>query len=103
MMNAPNVPGGESGLMSGTSPTHFSPFHLMPTRVGSHGFPSASAEARLYMNRRFAGQEEAQVWYIPGAGRSAVVAGRGLVADPVVEADRLQVGHHLDGAVLTQA
>ena len=65
MMKAPNVPGGESGLMSGTSPTHFSPFHLMPTRVASHGLPSASAEARLYMTRRFAGQEKPQLWYMP--------------------------------------
>jgi len=56
MMNAPNWPGGESGLMSGTSPTHFSPFQTMPGRDGSQGFPFASAEARLYMMRRLAGQ-----------------------------------------------
>src|SRR6185369_9101239 len=44
---------------------HFSPFHLMPTRVGSQGFPSASADARLYMTRRLAGHEKPQLWYIP--------------------------------------
>src|SRR5436853_332840 len=59
MMKAPNCPGGESGFMSGTSPTHFSPFQTIPGRVGSQGFPSLSAEARLYMTRRFAGQEKA--------------------------------------------
>ena len=75
MMNAPNSPGGESGLMSGTSPTHFSPFHLMPARVGSQGLPSASAEARLYMTRRLAGQEKAQLWNIPRPVGSAVVRG----------------------------
>jgi hypothetical protein len=50
------VPGGESGLMSGTSPVHLVPFHTMPGRFGSHALPSASAEARLYMTRRLAGQ-----------------------------------------------
>src|SRR5262249_59365393 len=65
MMNAPNSPGLESGLMSGTSPTHFSPFHLMPAREGSQGLPSLSAEARLYMTRRLAGHEKPQVWNIP--------------------------------------
>src|SRR5437764_9068952 len=72
MMNAPYWPGGESGLMSGTSPTHFSPFQTMPGRVGSHGFPSASADARLYMMRRLAGHENAQLWYMPRPVGSAV-------------------------------
>src|SRR5258708_38936498 len=60
MMNAPNWPGGELGAMSGTSPTQALPFQAMPGRVGSHGLPSASAEARLYMMRRFAGHANAQ-------------------------------------------
>src|SRR5918912_4426185 len=65
MMNAPYSPGGESGLMSGTSPTHFSPFQTMEGRVGSHGLPCASAPARLYMMRRFAGHENAHSWNMP--------------------------------------
>src|SRR5438309_853713 len=73
MMNAPNVPGGASGFMSGTSPTHFVPSHLMLTRVGSHGWPLASAPARLYMMRRFAGHENAQLWYMPRPVGSAVL------------------------------
>src|SRR5512140_1314917 len=72
MMNAPNSPGLLSGLMSGTSPTHFAPFQTMPGLVGSHGFPLASAEARLYMMRRFAGQEKPQFGNIPNPVGSAV-------------------------------
>src|SRR5262245_21830105 len=72
MMKAPNSPGGESGLMSGTSPTHFSPFQTMPRRFGSQGFPSASADARLYMTRRFAGHENPQLWNMPRPLGSAV-------------------------------
>ena len=73
MMKAPYVPGGASGFMSGTSPTHFSPFHWMPARARSHGRPSASAEARLYMIRRLAGQENAQLWYMPRPVGSALL------------------------------
>ncbi len=82
MMNAPNSPGGASGFMSGTSPTHFSPFHLMPARVGSQGLPSASAEARLYMTRRLAGQEKAQLWYMPSPVGSSVGAAAALGCRP---------------------
>jgi hypothetical protein len=39
--------GLEVGEKSGTSPTQVVPFHLMPDRDGSHGFPAASADARL--------------------------------------------------------
>src|SRR5262249_60807772 len=78
MMNAPNSPGLESGLMSGTSPTHFSPFHLMPAREGSQGLPSLSAEARLYMTRRLAGHEKPQVWNIPRPLGSALDRRAGL-------------------------
>jgi len=58
MMNAPNWPGGESGLISGTSPTQAWPFHLMPTRVGSHGLragPNAlcSVEEPIANSSRF--------------------------------------------------
>src|SRR5215470_16281265 len=72
MMNAPYSPGGESGLMSGTSPTHFSPFQTIPGRVGSQGLPCASAEARLYMMRRLAGHENAQLWNMPSPVGSAL-------------------------------
>src|SRR5262249_50734117 len=72
MMKAPNSPGGESGLMSGTSPTHFSPFQTMPGRFGSQALPSAFADARLYMMRRLAGHENPHVWYIPRPVGSAV-------------------------------
>src|SRR5215469_16141857 len=72
MMNAPSCPGGLSTLKSGTSPTHFSPFHWMPARFGSHGFPAASAEARLYMTRRLAGQLNAHWWNIPSPSGSAL-------------------------------
>ena len=72
MMKAPYSPGGESGLMSGTSPTQSFPFQAMPGRVGSQGFPSASADARLYMMRRFAGHEKPQLWNMPRPVGSAV-------------------------------
>ena len=58
--------------MSGTSPTHFSPFHWMPARFGSQGLPCASAEARLYMMRRLAGQLNAHWWNIPRPSGSAL-------------------------------
>ena len=58
--------------MSGTSPTHFSPFQTMPGRFGSQALPSASADARLYMTRRLAGQEKVQLWYMPRPVGSAV-------------------------------
>ena len=72
MMNAPYWPGGESGGKSGTSPTHFVPFHAMPGRVGSQGLPFASAEARLYMMRRLAGHENVQLGYMPRPVGSSV-------------------------------
>ena len=59
----------------------------MPTRVGSHGLPCASAEARLYMMRRLAGQLNAQSWIHAEARRIGVdaalreVAGLGVHAD----------------------
>src|SRR5882762_4609730 len=59
--------------MSGTSPTHFSPFQTMPGRVGSHGFPSLSAEARLYMTRRLAGHANAHSWNMPSPIGSALL------------------------------
>ncbi len=58
--------------MSGTSPTHFSPVQRTPERAGSQGLPSLSAEARLYITRRFAGQEKAQLWNMPSAVGSAL-------------------------------
>src|SRR5258706_278877 len=64
MMKAPYWPGGESAGKSGTSPTHFVPSHAMPGRVGSHGLPCASAEARLYMMRRLAGHQNVQSGYM---------------------------------------
>src|SRR5256885_11387712 len=73
MMKAPNCPGGESGLKSGTSPTHFSPFHTMLGRDGSQVFPSASAEARLYMMRRLAGHEKPHSWNMPRPVGSALL------------------------------
>ena len=39
--------GGLSGPKSGVSPTQRWPFHAMPARAGSHGFPCPSAEQRL--------------------------------------------------------
>src|SRR5256885_15266025 len=80
MMNAPNWPGGESGLMSGTSPTHFSPFHTMPGRDGSQGLPSASAEARLYMMRRLGRQGDAPSGDTPRPGGAALFARVGVFA-----------------------
>ena len=60
--------------MSGTSPTHFWPFQTMPGRFGSQALPSASADARLYMMRRLAGQEKVQLWNMPRPVGSAVDA-----------------------------
>jgi len=71
-MKAPYWPGGELGAMSGTSPTHSFPFQTMPGRVGSQGLPCASAEARLYKMRRFAGQANAQFGYMPSPVGSSV-------------------------------
>ncbi len=63
MMNAPwPSAGAESAGKSGTSPTQAEPFHSIPGRVGSHGRPSASAEARLYITRRLSGHDHAQSW-----------------------------------------
>ena len=85
--------------MSGTSPTHFSPFHLMPARVGSQGLPSLSAEARLYMTRRLAGQEKPQLWNMPrplgsafdAAGRVVARLGEGARVEPVAAGGRAVV------------
>ena len=73
MMKAPRCLGGESALMSGMSPTQRAPFHWMPTRCASHGLPSASADARLYMMRRLAGQLKAHWWNMPRPLGSALL------------------------------
>src|SRR5437870_432082 len=96
MMKAPYCPGGESGLMSGTSPTHFSPFQTIPGRVGSQGLPSASAEARLYMMRRFAGQENAQLWNMPSPVGSALFLRCELFPDSVYTPECNQLPHMVD-------
>src|SRR3989442_10910507 len=93
MMKAPYCPGGESGLMSGTSPTHFSPFQTMPGRDGSHGLPSASAEARLYMMRRFAGHENAQLWNMPSPVGSALFRRCALLPASVYTPECSQLPH----------
>ena len=54
--------GGEVVGKSGMSPTQAVPFQRMPGRVGSQGWPLASAEARLYMTRRLSGHDQAQSW-----------------------------------------
>src|SRR5256714_15250270 len=96
MMKAPYCPGGESGLMSGTSPTHFSPFQTMPGRVGSHGLPSASAEARLYMMRRLAGQENAQPWNMPNPVGSALFLRAALFPASVYTPECSQLPHMVE-------
>src|SRR5262245_17225432 len=61
MMNGFITPGLPVGAMSGTSnPVHRSPFHSISLRDGSQGLPVGSADARLYMMRRLAGQENDQ-------------------------------------------
>src|SRR5437867_10134180 len=82
--------------MSGTSPTHFSPFHQMPGRLGSQGLPSASAEARLYMIRRLAGQEKAQLWYIPRPLGSAVERRCALLPASVYTPEWSQLPHRVE-------
>jgi hypothetical protein len=48
MMKAPfPSDGAEVGEKSGTSPTQVLPFQRIPARVLSHGWPAASADARL--------------------------------------------------------
>src|SRR6266852_5548745 len=93
MMNAPKSPGFESGLMSGTSPTHFSPFHEMPGRLGSQGLPSTSADARLYMMRRLAGHENPQLWYMPRPFGSAVERRCALLPASVYTPEWSQLPH----------
>jgi hypothetical protein len=56
--------GFESALKSGTSfPTHFCwpSFHHTCLREGSQGLPEESHDARLYITRRFIGQDHAQL------------------------------------------
>src|SRR5439155_26923047 len=96
MMNAPNWPGGQSGLLSAPSPTHSSPFQTMPGRVGSHGLPSASAEARLYMMRRLAGQENAQPWNMPSPVGSALFLRAALFPASVYTPECSQLPHMVD-------
>src|SRR5215472_16834435 len=76
MMNGPMWSlGWESALKSGTSlPAHFAvaSFHQTCLREGSQGFPSISHEARLYITRRLAGQENAQFGKIPKPEGSSV-------------------------------
>src|SRR5262249_58874948 len=62
MMNGFITPGLPSRAMSGTSkPAHLAPSHSMSLRDGSQALPLGSAEARLYMMRRLAGHENAQL------------------------------------------
>src|ERR1051326_2128392 len=82
--------------MSGTSPTHFSPFQTIPGRVGSHGFPSASAEARLYMMRRLAGHENPQLGYTPSPVGSAVERRAALLPASVYTPRWSQLPHIVD-------
>src|ERR1700722_6066931 len=69
MMNGPiPLPGTSSALKSATSaPPQAVPFHLINCRFGLYGLPAGSQEARLYMTRRLAGQDQAQlsVWPMP--------------------------------------
>src|SRR5262245_27528354 len=103
MMNAPKVPGGESGLMSGTSPTHRSPFQTMPARLGSQGLPWASADARLYMMRRLAGHENPQVWYMPSPVASAVARRCALLPASVYTPECSQLPHRVEPSSLSCA
>src|SRR5205814_8730647 len=63
----------ESAVLTGLAPTQFSPFQTMWGRVGSHGLPSLSADALLYMIRRFAGLEKPQSWNMPSPIGSALL------------------------------
>src|SRR5437762_13410578 len=76
MMNGPMWSfGAESTLKSGTScPAHLpvDSFHHTCRRAGSQGFPVGSQDARLYMTRRFAGQDQAQFGYTPRPDGSSV-------------------------------
>src|SRR5471032_1463696 len=67
MMNGPMpFSGGSSTLKSGTSaPPQVVPFHATSLRVGSHGLPCKSQEARLYSTRRLAGHAQAQFSVLP--------------------------------------
>src|SRR5262252_8404838 len=66
MMNGFITPGLPVTRMSGTSnPVQRSPFHSISLREGSHGLPAGSADARLYMMRRLAGHENAQLGNSP--------------------------------------
>src|SRR5690242_18656068 len=53
--------GGECASMSGTStPRHVPSFQATTERLGSHGLPDGSHEARLYKMRRLDGHANAQ-------------------------------------------
>src|SRR5215472_8229201 len=84
MMNGPMWSLGlESALKSGTSlPAHLPVDSLNQTclRLGSHGLPSTLQEARLYMTRRFAGQDQPHPGWIPRPEGSA--GSRRCVAEP---------------------
>src|SRR6266851_2484099 len=82
--------------MSGTSPTHVLPFHWMPGRVGSHGLPLASAEARLYMTRRLAGHEKAHWWYMPRPSGSALLRRWARFPDSVYTPEWSQLPHSVE-------
>src|SRR5262249_33555164 len=75
MMNGPMWSLGlESALKSGTSlPTHFpvASFHQTCLRVGSQGLPLRSQEARLYITRRFAGQDQPHCGWMPSPDGSS--------------------------------
>src|SRR5207248_1547168 len=69
MMNGP-IPseGSSSTLKSGMSePVQAEPFQAISLRPGLNGLPLGSQEARLYITRRLAGHDHAQltVWPIP--------------------------------------
>src|SRR5262245_58318429 len=87
MMNGPTCWSGcASGRMSGMSaPVHFVPSQCRYRRVESQGFPAGSAEARLYMIRRFAGQDTPQFGYTP----------RPVGSDVSRRAVRLPAGDHM--------
>src|SRR5271167_1303148 len=69
MMNGPMpFAGSSSALKSGTSaPAQALPFQPISLREGSKGLPATSHEARLYITRRLAGHDQAQlrVWPMP--------------------------------------
>src|SRR5258708_7190132 len=65
-------------------------------RLGSQGLPSASAEARLYMMRRLAGHEKAQLWYMPRPVGSAVERRCALLPASVYTPEWSQLPHDVE-------